>query len=205
MPTESEWEDIVATVLEDANQKVPIQDVLANDTSANPGARYWVHANSLLVEQWPNGAGSANAIPIVGTFFSSGLSHWFELYDVQFRQLGVPQTPLIPYAIPSGGSPPPKLVSNPCVPTAIYNCNTNLFERLYSNGVVLVCPNAPLLNCGHWTNGSSTVYLVNPDLTSIANGAAPSTYTAIGPNGVWPIGGGNALPDTAAIIEYSKL
>jgi hypothetical protein len=206
MPTESEWEDVVATVLEDANQTVPIQDILANATSSNPGAEYWTHANSLLVEQWPNGAGSANVIPIEGTYFTSMSSHWFELYDVQFRQLGVPQTPLVSYAIPSGGSTPPKLVSNPCVPTAIYNCTNNLFERLYSNGIVLVCPNAPLIGCKQWRNGASTVYLVNPDADNIENGAGPSSYTAIPPTQCWPgpTCSINASSNTAAIIEYSK-
>jgi hypothetical protein len=172
MPNAGEWEGQVATILEDANMVVtsgpligqpnPIFDTAIEQISGSVAPIvYWTRGNTLLVQQYPLGvAGGANLTDVDNPYDTS--LNYEPLFPVQYVPIGSPIEPLIPFPIPSPGVQNTTMLEN----TDLFNSTDKLFERWYTNGVIIECqddttPGAQP-TCKHH-DFPQTVYLLNVD------------------------------------------
>jgi hypothetical protein len=196
-PTSNQWENIVTTILQDANVKTipggvpnPVFDIAAESVGARGSAAttYWVRGNTYLVQQYPFGIGGPVNMTDIDAPYDNKTSEYEPLFPVQYAPLGVPVEPLIPFAIPTC-SPFPSCI--PTIPanqdlstTDLFNSTDKLFERWYTNGVVIMCGDELPHNCLSHTF-PQTVYLLNED-AGIGSGLTGSIAGCTSGNGSSP-------------------
>jgi hypothetical protein len=192
LPNANQWEGQAVTALEDGNilgplgAPNPILDISFESVGSTGTATttYWVRGNDLLVQQYPLFSSLGNSAPpnFIDDNVPYNNSYGYQpMFPVQYAPIGFPIEPLIPYAIPTCTPLPtctPSGGTAGILGTDIWNSVDQLFERWYTNGVVMMCGDTNVYppmtggNC-HGHTFPQTVYVLNVD-SGVNAGTAPT-------------------------------
>ena len=176
------WVPCATNALLDGVQNPPITDFIldfgSNGTSLQQlDARYLIEANYFLIQ---HGAQSHGTVMKYTGEFDATNHLLADPFATEYVPMGFPLVDPAPISNPTA-APTTALGS-------IFNATDQLFERPYTNGIVLLCPQTGILSgaCGTWHSPNGyTVWALNPDsatgTTTLLGGATVQarSYTAI--------------------------
>ena len=171
----SAWVGAAENVLQDGVQSTPITDFITEAAGDNANGEYLALADFLLLQ---HGATKHGSILKFGSGNFDSTNNWLaDTYPNEYVPIGWPIVDPVP--IPNPAASPTTAMS------AIYNATAHLFERDYSNGLILLCAvNGVDSNpCGTWTapNGYTAWALVPNTAVPMftVTGVVARSYVAI--------------------------